>query len=320
MQATRVINLISSDTSAIGGMNISLSAVHLLLTYKCDSECDHCFVWSSPESRGTMSVDQIGNVLSQSRKISTVEWVFFEGGEPFLFYPVLVKGVEMARRRGFEVGVVTNAYWATDEKDSVTWLKPLSRLGISDLSISIDEYHDGPESQRYAKNARRAARRLDIPVSILRLRSVPPYPCNGRRYKDEGEIYFRGRAAANLAPKAEGKAWKSLNSCPEEPPDISRVHIDSFGNVQFCQGITLGNVWKRSIGDIMSEFDPDCHPLIGPLIRGGPISLAKELGIRPKRTYADECHMCYDIRCVLRRRGRFKSILTPDQAYGESSG
>jgi len=265
-----------------------------------------------------MSVDQIENVLSQSRKIPTIKWIYFEGGEPFLFYPVLVKGVEMARRRGFEVGVVTNAYWATDEKDSVHWLKPLSRLGISDLSISVDEYHDGPESQRNAKNARRAAKALGIPTSVLRVRSVPPYPCDGRRYRDEGDIYYRGRAAANLASKSKGKAWNTLNSCPEEPPDISRVHIDSFGNVQFCQGITLGNVWKKSLKDIMNEFDPNDHPLLGPLVRGGPASLAKELKIRPKREYADECHMCYELRRILRNQRKYRPILTPDQAYGEA--
>jgi hypothetical protein len=264
-----------------------------------------------------MSVNQIENVLSQSRKIPTIKWIFFEGGEPFLFYPILIKGIEMARKRGFEVGVVTNAYWATDDNDSISWLKPLSRLGISDLSISTDEYHDGSESSKNAKNARRAARALGIPTSILRIRSVPPYSCDGRKNLDEGEIYYRGRAAANLAPKAEGKVWNTFMNCPEDPPNITRVHIDTFGNVKFCQGITLGNVWKKSLKDIMNELNPDDHPLMGPLIRGGPASLAKELGIRPKRTYADECHMCYDIRRILRSRRKFRSILIPDQAYGE---
>ena len=63
--------------------------------------------------------------------------------------------------------------------------------------------------------------------------------------------------------------------CPEKPPNIERVHVDCFGNVQFCQGITIGNLWKRGLKQIMAELDPEEHPIIGPLIRGGPAALAR---------------------------------------------
>ena len=36
-----------------------LSGLHLLLTYKCNYECDHCFVWGGPSQKGTMAVDII---------------------------------------------------------------------------------------------------------------------------------------------------------------------------------------------------------------------------------------------------------------------
>lgn len=265
-----------------------------------------------------MSISQIEDVLLQSKEIPTIRRIYFEGGEPFLFYPVLVNGIEKARKYKFEVGIVTNAYWATDKEDSISWLEPLARQGIADLSLSTDEYHDASESEKNVRRAKRAAKYLKIPVNIFKIRSVPPYSDTSRGKYNEDEIYFRGRAAVNLAPKAKGKAWNTFTECPEEPPNISRVHIDSYGNVQFCQGITIGNIWKKRLDNIMRELIPENHPLIGPLIRGGPALLSKELRIKPRKSYADACHMCYEIRCKLRRQEKFRKILVPDQAYGES--
>ena len=38
---------------------MKLSGLHLLLTYQCTFECDHCFVWGSPWQTGTLTLEQI---------------------------------------------------------------------------------------------------------------------------------------------------------------------------------------------------------------------------------------------------------------------
>lgn len=294
-----------------------LVGVHLLLTYKCSYECDHCFVWSSPSSEGTMSTKRVNEILRQAAEIPTVKWVYFEGGEPFLFYPILVKGVEKAREMGFRVGIVSNAYWATDKDDAIEWLAPIARHGVEDLSLSKDEYHGKDEAARNVRRAHMAAKELSIPVGILSIRGVEFYSCVPKGRSDKGELFFRGRAAVKLAPKAIGRPWRTLDKCPEQPSEAMRVHIDAFGNVQFCQGITIGNLLRRPLKMIVQDIDLSKHPIIGPLLSGGPSALAMERNVRPKKHYADACHMCYDIRCALRKRGELKRILLPDQAYGE---
>jgi MoaA/NifB/PqqE/SkfB family radical SAM enzyme len=57
-----------------------LIGIHLLLTYKCNLECDHCFLYSGSHAQGTMTLPQIRNVLDESRRIGSVEWIYFEGG------------------------------------------------------------------------------------------------------------------------------------------------------------------------------------------------------------------------------------------------
>ncbi len=95
-----------------------LAGIHFLLTYMCNLECEHCFVYGSPHARGTFTLEQIERVLNEAVKIGTVERVYFEGGEPFLFYPLMIEGVRIARDKGFTTGVLTNSYWATSAKDA----------------------------------------------------------------------------------------------------------------------------------------------------------------------------------------------------------
>ena len=91
---------------------MQLSGLHLLLTYQCSLECDHCFVWSSPWQTGTMTVAQVDHLLDEAQNYGAIDSIYFEGGEVFLFYPLLLYGVREAKARGFEVGLVTNCYWA----------------------------------------------------------------------------------------------------------------------------------------------------------------------------------------------------------------
>ena len=120
-----------------------LSSVHVLLTYTCNFECDHCFLYCSPRAKGTFTMAQIRQVLDQAKQLGSVSSIYLEGGEPFLFYPVMVESLRLAGEMGFKTGLVTNCYWATAAEDSELWLRPVVEAGIDDLSVSNDEFHHG---------------------------------------------------------------------------------------------------------------------------------------------------------------------------------
>lgn len=152
---------------------MKLTGVHLLLTYQCTQECDHCFVWSSPKHPETMTLKQIRKLLQEAKKLETVEWVWFEGGEPFLYYPVMLKGVKEAKTMGFTVGVLSNAYWATCFEDALTWLHPLAELEIADLGLSSDSFHGEDWEAERVKNGVEAAKQLGIKVGIMATAKMP---------------------------------------------------------------------------------------------------------------------------------------------------
>ena len=143
-----------------------LTGIHILMTYKCNFACDHCFLYASPSAQGTMTQQQLRAVLSEARKITSVEWIYFEGGEPFLYYPSLLEGIRLARDMGFKVGIVTNAYGAVSDEDARLWLKPFADLGVAYLSISDDAFHYDHENNP-AKHALVAARKLGIPTDPI---------------------------------------------------------------------------------------------------------------------------------------------------------
>ncbi len=295
---------------------MKLTGLHLLLTYQCTLECDHCFVWGSPWQSGTLTLRQIDDILRQAVELGTIDWIYFEGGEPFLYHAVLLKGAQEAARLGFKVGMVSNGYWATDVDDAVEWLKPFAGL-LQDLSLSSDQYHWNDALNQRVEHARRAADMLDIPLGVISIAQPAGDAALavGQLPAGESAVMYRGRAAKALAAKATKYPWEQFIDCPyEDLREPGRVHVDPFGNLHLCQGISLGNLFETPLKAICESYDPDAHPIAGPLLAGGPAELVRRCQPPHEAAYADACHLCYEARLAL--RPRFPDILLPDQMYG----
>jgi MoaA/NifB/PqqE/SkfB family radical SAM enzyme len=295
---------------------MKLTGLHLLLTYQCTFECEHCFVWGSPWQCGTMTIAQIREILDQSKDTESVEKIYFEGGEPFLYYAVMLKGAQVAAGMGFKVGLVSNAYWANSHEDALAFLSPLREF-IEDLTISSDLYHYSEQMSRQAKNATSAAEELGILVSVICVGQPEETEASNSlgQLTDGSAVMLRGRAASKLAARLTPRAWDIFTTCPHEDlRDPGRAHLDPLGNLHICQGISLGNVFETPLKELCEKYDPDNHPICGPLIAGGPAALVTEYSLAHAEKYADGCHLCYEARLALRTR--FPEILRPDQMYG----
>jgi hypothetical protein len=298
---------------------MKLTGIHLLLSYRCTDECDHCFLWGSPQARGTMTLAQIRDVLQQARDLGTINMIYFEGGEPFLFYPIMLQGVREAAAMGFKIGVVSNAYWATSVEDAVHWLRPLAEVGIADLSLSSDLFHGEAMMTQAARNGLAAARQLDLPQGTITIEA--PEGCAAYAHGDKGEpidggpVRFRGRAVDKLIAGVPRRPWTEFVECPDEDfVDLGRVHVDGLGHVHICQGLLLGNLWQQPLAEMVANYDPAAHPIVGPLMAGGPVALVQHYNLPHESAYADACHLCYLARDAL--RARFPEYLAPAGVYG----
>jgi MoaA/NifB/PqqE/SkfB family radical SAM enzyme len=293
---------------------MKLTGLHILLTYQCVYECDHCFVWGSPWQIGVLGLKQIEQILLQA-KDAGVSSIYFEGGEPFLYYAILNRAVHMAADMGFSVGIVSNAYWATSVADAEEWLRPfVGRL--ADLTVSSDFYHCEEAVGERPQNAIVAAKWLGIPTGMISV--AQPYEESKQSHgqiENESAVMYRGRAVEKLASRAPSHPWEGFDACPHEDlRDPGRVHLDPLGNLHICQGLVIGNLFQKPLKQICEEYDPDSHPICGLLLAGGPAALVTEYNLPHATRYADACHLCYKARANLRIR--FPEFLGPDQMYG----
>lgn len=296
--------------------NPSVSGIHFLLTYSCTSACDHCFLHCSPEARGTFTCTQLRQVFTEIGRMGTVDNVYFEGGEPFLYYPLLLQGLRLAAEYGLRAGIVTNAYWATSAEDAELWLEPIRNIGIADFSVSDDLFH---ERSAQARAALAAARNLGIACDTICIQSPSAESRRESQAKGEpvvgGGVLLKGRAAENLTSGLPRRPCAELTTCPREKLAApSRVHVDCYGHVQICQGLSMGNLWETPLSELTGRYDGRRHPICGPLLSGGPAELAKEYGVDLPDDFVDECHYCYTVRKAL--IDRFPEHLAPRQVYG----
>jgi len=295
-----------------------LTGIHFLLTYKCTYECDHCFVYSSPNAEGVFTISQIEDTLKQMKEMDSIDTAYFEGGEPFLFYPLLLTSASMARAMGFKVGIVTNCYWATSVRDAELWLKPFQSVGIDDLSISEDVFHNPDGDNNAVKFARKAAENLGIPCGEICIEEpsvksdvniTPGDPVVG------GDVLFKGRAVDKLVGDLPRRDYKVFDSCPkEELENPGRLHLDPYGNLHVCQGIIVGNMFKEPLKRIAENYDPKSHPVISVLLNGGPAKLAEMHNYDTTAGFVDHCHLCFEVRRKI--SDQFENHLGPKQVYG----
>lgn len=300
---------------------MKLSGLHILLTYRCTYECDHCFVWGSPWQTGTLTFEQVEDILGQAQDVGVTS-IYFEGGEPFLYYAILNKAVHKAADMGFSVGIVSNAYWANSVADAEEWLRPFAGR-LADLTVSSDLFHCGECLGERPQNAIVAAKWLDIPTGVISIAQpdAPAKESHGQLEEEESGVMYRGRAAEKLASRATGHPWEGFDAClHEDLREPGRVHLDPLGNLHVCQGIVIGNLFEKPLKQICEEYDPDTHPICGPLLAGGPAALVSEYNLPhtslsgDESHYADACHLCYEAR--MRLRARFPTLLAPNQMYG----
>jgi hypothetical protein len=126
---------------------------------------------------------------------------------------------------------------------------------------------------------------------------------------------LRGRAIEKLIDGLPRVSSATFTECPfEDLRSPKRVHVDAFGNVHLCQGLSMGNMWETPLSDLVAAYDPDAHPVCGPLLRGGPPELARAHRIEHEDEYVDACHMCSEVCLAL--MDQFPDLLAPKQVYG----
>ncbi|WDP89578.1 MAG: 4Fe-4S cluster-binding domain-containing protein [Desulfobacter sp.] len=295
-----------------------IKGLHIILTYTCTFACDHCFLFCSPERAGVFTLKQLDHLIRAAADLGGIRSISFEGGEPFLYYGLLCEGIRQVTKAGFDTAVETNCYWATGVEDAKLWLGPLQEAGLTTIEPGDDSFHHDGAGETPAQVASQAARELGMTANTICIE--PPSLARPNDQAKGEPVYaggpkLRGRAVEKLVKDLPDRPWEGLTECKmENLRNPGRVHIDPFGNVLVCQGLSIGNYLDTSLAEVLNNYDPDNHPVCGPLLKGGPAALAEQYRLPHGGRYVDECHFCTELCTSL--ADRFPKYLTPRQTYG----
>lgn len=142
---------------------ITSFAIHV--TYTCPLACAHCCFSSSPSNRDRLSIDHILKAI-EAVSVFGIKMIAFTGGEPFLLGKNLVAAVALTYEKGITPRIVTSAHWATTERIAEQRLIELKEAGLSELSISWDDYHEEFVSFENVRRAFSISKKLGITTAI----------------------------------------------------------------------------------------------------------------------------------------------------------
>jgi len=299
----------------------------LILTYKCNALCRHCYFNAGPTRTEKMNRNDVLNYLDQATDLSTLRMISFTGGEPFLQPDLLREAVSYAVDRGFKTEVVTNCFWADSKETAETQLSSLARAGLDVINLSADDFHQEFIPFSYVKSGYEAAKSLGLKITILctvarssRLTAEKIVSLLGDR-----KIQIVGE---NTAPSVKGYAMAVEtpfipvgrgSQIPREEWAFSRytagpcshvlrdIAIDPSGRVLPCcsaagtiEALTLGDARREHLSRII-ERGRERNALNVLAVRG-PQELL-ERGEEAVEDYVNKCHLCYEVLSDLERRG-----------------
>ncbi|MGD8239625.1 MAG: radical SAM protein [Armatimonadota bacterium] len=125
----------------------------LLLSYKCSAACRHCMYLCSPQWPGDwISDEDLGKGLAQlAGRIVPSPWgpetvslnhgLHFSGGEPFLNFDRLLRGVVGAEAHEIpSTFVETNCFWCAQDETTREKLTALRDAGLRGIMISVNPF------------------------------------------------------------------------------------------------------------------------------------------------------------------------------------
>jgi hypothetical protein len=321
----------------------------LMLSYRCTARCLHCMYACSPEWGGDwMSTGDMERILEGlagriepsplgADRVSLNHGLHFTGGEPFLNYPLLCTGVEMAAGMGIpSLFVETNGFWCVDDAGAREKLLALRQRGLHGILISVNPFYlEYVPFERTERCVRISLEVFGENTAVYQVEYFRRFRERGLRgtmgleewLGDEGnrntwdtvEFFFMGRAGFGLEeqlgsffPRHRASSFYTL---PCAPPFLRtwHNHFDNYGNFipGYCGGITLGNC--RDLDRVLADgIDTGERPLLGFIIEGdfeGFHAFTRERGYRePAGGYFSKCHLCVDLRRHLFAAGEFAEL------------
>jgi hypothetical protein len=138
----------------------------ILTTRRCTAACDHCCVGASPTATTAIPPARMHGLIDEAKRIPSIARIVFTGGECFLLGRELDALIAHAHGLEFQTRVVSNAYWAVNERAASERVTKLRTAGLDEIMLSTGTFHQRFVPVERVVHAARAAAAAAMPVRI----------------------------------------------------------------------------------------------------------------------------------------------------------
>ncbi|WP_141677368.1 radical SAM protein, partial [Streptococcus agalactiae] len=139
------------------------------LSQKCNAKCDHCCFSCLPNSVNCLTDEEIEAVVRYAETHEDVELVSLTGGEALLRKSKVLETIHRLSILGKDVTLITNGFWATNDKNTKSLLTSLRTAGLRYLTVSYDNYHS---EYIPVDNIKRLFLHIKKPVVLVNLKNT----------------------------------------------------------------------------------------------------------------------------------------------------
>ncbi|WP_245558625.1 YydG family radical SAM peptide epimerase [Enterococcus caccae] len=122
-------------------MTYLYESVVINLGARCNATCEHCCFSCSPSKKTSMEKSEIIELVKSFSNNLKIKVISFTGGEIFLNYSFLKELLEIVHSCGKKSTLISNGFWGANVEKVKIYFKDMKELGVTNLSISHDDFH-----------------------------------------------------------------------------------------------------------------------------------------------------------------------------------
>ena len=241
----------------------NLRKIEFVVTYACTGKCKHCSEGDHSNCGEHIDAKAAALAVEKVAGYYPIQTVMTFGGEPLL-YPEAVFAIHKAavKMNIPHRQVITNGYFSKDVSRMKWMAQNLKEVGVNDLLISADAFHQETIPLDTVKQFALLAREADIPTRIqpawlVSEEDMNPYNQMTNRILNEfrslGFIIGQGNVIfpEGNAQKYLGQYFSSIeveNPYAEDPRDVKCLSFEPNGN------ILNDNLYQKDILDILRDY------------------------------------------------------------------
>lgn len=335
--------------------------LNVVLGYRCNAECRHCCTSCGPRADEPAARRFLGNIavatgtdldafpqLTEETVVQLVDLagatptigrVSFTGGEPILFKPVLLAGLQRAKQHGLATRIVSNGSWAKTPEGARRLIGQLADAGLGQLTLSCSDYHSEFVEIDCLRNALEAAlgtpmevgfsviTRNDGQVSVeflKRFLAVPEELVDRRVHFFETPVMATGRGDT-LPPEDFFEEYPQVNAHGRCDVAGRTPTVTPDGRLMACCGFPYREIPELDFGSIDGELagpmrDLEQDFMVFWIRAVGPYGILRRLGLGRLPEFSNICQACRFLFVERESRQRLAEYLdthSPEEIFQE---